>query len=75
MAASPSSPTRKWAPKNAAIPPGTAMMPTTRQSTLPNFQCAAPETRVVPTSERWTTAEAEAGAMPASSSRVVEVTP
>ena len=75
LAASPSRPTRTWAPKNAVIPPGTAMIPTTRQSTLPNFQCAAPEARVVPTSDRCTMAEAEAGAIPASSSREVEVTP
>ena len=63
------------APRNAKTPPGTAMMPTTRQSTLPNRQCAAPETRVVPTSDRCTAAEAAAGAMPVARSREDDVTP
>lgn len=60
---------------NAKIPPGTAMMPTMRQSTLPNFQCDAPDTIVVPTSERCTAAEAAAGAIPAVSSSDDDVTP
>jgi len=39
------------APAKAPTPPGTAMIPTVRQSTLPSFQCETPETRVVPISE------------------------
>ncbi len=50
-------------------------MPTVRQSTLPNFQCAAPETSVVPISEKCTAADAAAGATPTASSIVEEVTP
>lgn|GEM_PF-1587716 len=66
---------RTVAPAKAPTAPGTAIRPTTRQSTLPNRQWAAPEASVVPISARCTEALAEAGAIPASSSRVVEVTP
>ena len=66
---------RRVAPRNAPTAPGRAMRRTTCQSTLPKRQWAAPAARVVPISARCTDAEAEAGAMPASSSRVVEVTP
>jgi hypothetical protein len=48
---------------------------TTFQSTLPNFQCATPDIRLVPISAKWTVAEAMAGLVPMASSRVVEVTP
>ena len=51
------------------------MIPTVRQSTLPSFQCEKPDTSEVPTSDRCTAAEAAAGATPAASSRVVDVTP
>ncbi len=51
------------------------MMLTVRQSTLPSLWCEKPETRVVPISEKWTAAEAAAGAMPAARRRVEEVTP
>ena len=46
-----------------------------RQSTLPSLWCEAPETSEVPISEKWTAAEAAAGATPAASSRVEDVTP
>ncbi len=63
------------APANAPTAPGTAIPPTTRQSTLPNRQCATPEASDVPTSDRCTDAEATTGASPAVSSSVVDVTP
>ncbi len=66
---------RKVAPAKAPIAPGMPMLRTTCQLTLPNRQCAAPEASVVPISARCTEAEATAGAYPAVSSRVVEVTP
>ncbi len=63
------------APTKAPMPPGTAMMLTVRQSTLPSLWCAMPETSVVPISEKWMAAEAAAGAMPAAMSSVDDVTP
>ena len=66
---------RTVAPANAPSAPGSAIRRTTLQSTLPNRQCAIPEATVVPISARCTDAEAAAGATPASSSSVVEVTP
>ena len=63
------------APANAPSAPGSAMIRTTRQSTLPNRQWAVPEARQVPISARWTVPEATAGARPALSSRVVDVAP
>ncbi len=66
---------RNVAPAKAPIAPGRAIRRTTRQSTLPNRQCATPEASVVPISARCTEADADAGAMPATSSRVEEVTP
>ena len=66
---------RKVAPAKAPMPPGTAMMLTVRQSTLPSLWWLMPETNVVPISEKWTAAEAAAGAIPAASSSVEDVTP
>ncbi|PSK62419.1 hypothetical protein B0E53_05666 [Micromonospora sp. MH33] len=66
---------RKVAPANEPTAPGSAIRPTTRQSTLPNRQCEIPAARVVPISARCTEAEAAAGATPAKSSRVEEVSP
>ena len=63
------------APRNAPTKPGSARIDTVRQSTLPNLWCEAPETSEVPSSEKWTAAEAAAGATPAASSRVEDVTP
>lgn len=63
------------APANAPIAPGSAMRVTTRQSTLPNRQCATPAASVVPISARCTEADAAAGATPATSSRVDDVSP
>src|SRR3954447_2001844 len=63
------------APANAPTAPGTPTRRTTRQSTLPNFQCEKPDINVVPISARWTVAEAAAGLVPMASSSVVEVTP
>ncbi len=63
------------APAKAPMPPGTAMMLTVRQSTLPSLWWEMPETSVVPISEKCTAADAAAGAMPAASRRVEEVTP
>ncbi len=75
FAASPSRLERNVAPANAPMKPGAARMPTVRQSTLPNLACETPETSEVPISEKWTAAEAAAGAMPTASRIVVEVTP
>ena len=50
-------------------------MLTVRQSTLPSLWWEKPETSEVPISEKWTAAEAAAGATPAASSRVDDVTP
>ena len=66
---------RKVAPAKAPTAPGMPMRSTTFQSTLPNFQCEAPEASVVPISARCTVAEAAAGLVPMASSRVVDVTP
>ena len=66
---------RKVAPAKAPIAPGMPMRVTTFQSTLPNFQCEAPEARVVPISARCTVADAAAGLVPIASSSVVDVTP
>ncbi len=66
---------RNVAPANAPIAPGMPIFQTTFQSTLPNFQCEAPETRQVPISARWTVADAAAGFVPMASSSVVDVTP
>jgi hypothetical protein len=63
------------APAKAPTAPGTPIFATTFQSTLPNFQCATPDIRVVPISAKCTVAEAMAGLVPIASSRVVEVTP
>ena len=63
------------APRKAPTKPGTARIETVRQSTLPSLWCEAPETSEVPISEKWTAAEAAAGATPAASSSVEEVTP
>ena len=63
------------APRKAPTKPGRARIETVRQSTLPSLWCDAPDTSEVPISEKWTAAEAAAGATPAASSRVEEVTP
>ena len=63
------------APTKAPTAPGTPILATTFQSTLPNRQCASPDASVVPISAKWTVAEAAAGLVPMASSRVVEVTP
>ena len=63
------------APAKAPIAPGMPIFATTRQSTLPNFQCDRPDTSVVPISARWTVADAAAGFVPMTSRRVVVVTP
>ena len=66
---------RNVAPAKAPSPPGTAMMLTVRQSTLPSLWWENPETSVVPISEKWTAADAAAGATPVASSSVDDVTP
>ena len=66
---------RNVAPRKAPTAPGIPILATTAQSTLPNFQCAAPDIRVVPISARCTVADAAAGLVPMASSKVVEVTP
>ena len=63
------------APAKAPTAPGTPILRTTFQSTLPNFQCEAPEISVVPISARCTVAEAAAGFVPIARRRVVDVTP
>ena len=75
VAASPLRLARTVEPISAPMNPGPARIPTVRQSTLPNLWWEMPETRVVPSSEKCTAAEAAAGAVPAAKSRVVEVTP
>ena len=67
--------TSTYAPRTAPMAPGIARMPTTRQSTLPNFQWDAPEARLVPTSAKCTEADAMAAGVPAASRTDVEVTP
>ena len=66
---------RNVAPANAPIAPGSAIRPTTRQSTLPKRQCETPAASVVPISARCTEADAAAGATPANRSSVEEVSP
>jgi hypothetical protein len=66
---------RNVAPANAPTKPGTARMPTVFQSTLPSLWCEKPETSEVPISEKWTAADAAAGAIPAASRSVDDVTP
>ena len=66
---------RTAAPMKADKPPGTPSLSTVGQCTLPKRQWLIPETRVVPSSEVCTTAEAVAGPRPASNRMVVEVTP
>jgi hypothetical protein len=63
------------APRNAPTKPGRLINRTVRHSTLPNRQCEPAETATVPTSARWTVAEATAGADPIASSSVVDETP
>ena len=58
-----------------ATKPGRLIHRTVRHSTFPNRQCEAAETATVPTSARWTVAEATAGADPIASSSVVDETP
>src|SRR3712207_9506050 len=64
-----------FAPTKAPTAPGTPTLATTFQSTLPNFQCASPDIRLVPISAKCTVADAAAGLVPMASSRVVDVTP
>jgi hypothetical protein len=66
---------RTVAPAKAPMAPGMPILRTTFQSTLPNFQCAAPDISVVPISAKCTVADAMAGLVPIASSSVVEVTP
>ncbi len=75
LAVSPSRFESSVAPAKAPTPPGTAMIETVRQSTLPSLWWEKPETNVVPISEKCTAADAAAGATPPASRRVVEVTP
>src|SRR5918993_4489205 len=63
------------APKNAPIPPGTAIHTILAQSTLPKRQCESPDTAHVPTSAMCTLADASAGEIPTARSSVVDVTP
>jgi hypothetical protein len=66
---------RMTAPMNAPIAPGIPMRRTVRQSTLPKRQCERPETAVVPSSARWTDADAVAGAYPAARTRLADMAP
>ena len=75
LAVSPLIDDRTTAPAKAPTAPGKVIQRTVRQSTLPKRQWETPETAVVPSSARWTVAEAAAGAVPAATSRVVEVSP
>ena len=54
--------TRNVAPAKAPRSRARAMMPTVRQSMLPSLWWENPETSEVPISEKWTAAEAAAGA-------------
>ena len=63
------------APAKAPIAPGTPSRATSRQSTLPSFQCDTPDATLVPSSARCTDADAIAGLRPAMSSSDVDVTP
>jgi len=51
------------------------MRRTVDQSMLPNRQCDAPDAKVVTISDRWTEADAHAGATPRIRSNVDDVTP
>ena len=66
---------RRVAPAKAPTPRARRGAGRSRQSTLPKRQWEAPETRVVPISERCTDAEAAAGASPTASISDEEVTP
>ena len=66
---------RMVAPAKAPSAPGRARVRTIRQSTLPSLWWEMPEASVVPISAKCTEAEAAAGAMPAATRSVVEVTP
>ena len=66
---------RNVAPAKAPTNPGTARMLTVRQSTLPSLWWEKPDTSEVPISEKCTAADAAAGATPAASRRVEDVTP
>ncbi len=57
------------------IAPGRARRRSSLRSTLPNFQCEAPDTAVVKVSAACTQALAVAGGMPRLSSTDVEMTP
>lgn len=74
-AAAPSRFDRTDAPTKPPRAPGTPRRATSRHDTLPNLQWATPETKVVPTSDKWTVADATAGAVPPASSAEVAVTP
>src|SRR5215211_833477 len=63
------------APRNAPMPPGTAIHTILDQSTLPKRQCEIPDTAQVPISAMCTLADASAGEIPAANNSVVEVTP
>jgi hypothetical protein len=63
------------APRKAPTKPGRLISRTQRHSTLPKRQCETADTATVPTSARWTVAEATAGAEPMASNSVVEETP
>src|SRR4029453_16758794 len=68
LAVAPSIEDRTTAPAKAPTAPGKVIQRTVRQSTLPKRQWETPETAVVPSSARWTVAEAAAGAGPAATS-------
>ena len=75
VAASVDRPDRNVAPAKAPTAPGTPRRSTIRQSTLPKRQWEAPDTSVVPSSERCTDAEAAAGDSPTTNISDDEVTP
>ena len=75
LAVSPLTDDSATAPRKAPTAPGKVIRRTVRQSTLPKRQWETPETAVVPSSARWTVAEAAAGAVPMATSMVVEVRP
>ena len=67
---SPSTEDRNQAPRNAPTIPGRPIAHTVRQWTLPKRQCAAPESRPVPSLAAWMMADAAAAdAPPATSDR------
>ena len=63
------------APMKAPTAPGPARIATMRQSTFPNLWWEIPEASVVPIWAKCTAADAAAGAIPAATRMVVEVTP